>query len=396
MTIGYWLLADQSKGRGKMKKILIVGGGMAGSIVANGLARKLNKEMNNDLVEITVISATDQHLYQPGLLYLAFGRVRENELYRNQREILDKRINFHVDPAVNIDADNKKVTTESGKVYEGDYLVIATGSRIMTQSIPGLSEEAHQFYTPDGAKEMRDSLKDFKGGKVVVNVNAPHKCPVAPIEITLMLHDYLKENELLEKSEITYTYPVGRVHAMEPVAKWAAPEFEKLGIKAETLFNTKEVDGKTKTIISEEGTKLKYDYLITIPPHKGAQVVEDSIEGAKGGWCPTDKKKLYLEGKKDVFVCGDTTNIPISKAGSTAHFEADTIIDNISSLIQEGTMARDYDGKVFCFIETGKETGSYVWFNYTTPPNPGLPTKAVHRFKLAYNKMYWLSAKGLL
>ena len=121
MTTGYWLLADQSKGRGKMKKILIVGGGMAGSIVANGLARKLSKEMNNDLVEITVISATDQHLYQPGLLYLAFGRVRENELYRDQREILEKRIKFHVDPAVNIDADNKKVTTESGKVYEGKF-----------------------------------------------------------------------------------------------------------------------------------------------------------------------------------------------------------------------------------------------------------------------------------
>ena len=109
-------------------------------------------------------------------------------------------------------------------------------------------------------------------------------------------------------------------------------QFNKLSLQVHV--DTKEVDGKTKTIISEEGTKLKYDYLITIPPHKGAQVVEDSIEGAKGGWCPTDKKKLYLEGKTDVFICGDTTNIPISKAGSTAHFEADTIIDNISSLIQ--------------------------------------------------------------
>ena len=378
------------------KKVVIVGSGMAGSIIANGLARKLTRELDNGTAEIIVIGATDKHLYQPGLLYLAFGRTRESELVRNQRELLDKRIKFHVDPATHIDVDAKKVTTASGKVYEGNYLVIATGSRLVPESVPGLAEGAHNFYSVDGAKKMRDALKTFEGGKVVVNVNAPHKCPVAPIEITLMLRDYLKEKGVLEKSEITYTYPVGRVHAMEPVANWAAPEFEKLGIKAETLFNTKEVNVKKKTITSEEGTTLSYDFLVTIPPHKGQQVVEDSIPEAKGGWCPTDKTKLYLEGKTDVFICGDTTNIPISKAGSTAHFEADTIVDNIGSLIQEGTMARDYDGKVFCFIETGKDTGSYVWFNYTTPPNPGPPSKSVHRFKLAYNKMYWLSAKGLL
>ena len=379
-----------------MKRILVIGGGMAGSIVANGLARKLNAELNNGTTEITVISATDKHLYQPGLLYLTFGRVTESELIRDQRSILDKRIKFHVDPATKIDANAKKVTTQSGKTHECDYMVIATGSRLVPESVPGLAEGAHNFYSVEGAKKLRDTLKAFKGGKVVVNVNAPHKCPVAPIEITCMLHDFLGEQGVLDKSEIMYTYPVGRVHAMQPVADWAAPEFEKLGIKSETLFNTKEVDPVKKTITSEEGVTLNYDLLITIPPHKGQQVVEDSIEGAAGGWAPTDKKKLYLEGKTDVFICGDTTNIPISKAGSTAHFEADTIVDNISSLIKEGTMARDYDGKVFCFIETGKEEGSYVWFNYTTPPAPGLPTKAVHRFKLAYNKMYWLSAKGML
>ena len=110
-----------------MKRILVIGGGMAGSIVANGLARKLNTELNNGTTEITVISATDKHLYQPGLLYLTFGRVTESELIRDQRSILDKRIKFHVDPATKIDADAKKVTTQSGKPHECDYMVIATG-----------------------------------------------------------------------------------------------------------------------------------------------------------------------------------------------------------------------------------------------------------------------------
>ena len=126
----------------------------------------------------------------------------------------------------------------------------------MPESVPGLAEGAHNFYSVDGAKKMRDALKTFEGGKVVVNVNAPHKCPVAPIEITLMLRDYLKEKGVLEKSEITYTYPVGRVHAMEPVANWAAPEFEKLGIKAETLLTQRKLMLRKKQLLQKREQPL--------------------------------------------------------------------------------------------------------------------------------------------
>jgi sulfide:quinone oxidoreductase len=273
--------------------------------------------------------------------------------------------------------------------------VIATGSRIRPDTIPGMEEGAHWFYDLDGARKMREALRDFEGGKIVVNVNAPHKCPVAPLEITFMLHDYLTQKGVMDKSEITYTYPIGRLHALEPVAHWSVPEFDKYGIKSETFFNTKEVDPAAKTITSEEGSTLPYDLLVTIPPHSGSQVILDSDLGA-GGWVPTDKEKLLREGSTNVFVVGDTTNIPISKAGSTAHFEADTIIDNLSALVTEGQWARNYDGKVFCFVETGLSTGTYVWFNYTTPPNPGPPSQMLHWFKLAYNRLYWLSARGLL
>ena len=147
--------------------------------------------------------------------------------------------------------------------------------------------------------------------------------------------------------------------------------------------------------MSEEGTTLNYDLLIAIPPHSGQQVIVNSNLGA-GGWVPTERNTLLREGSSNIFVVGDTTNIPISKAGSTAHFEADTIVDNLASLIKEDRWARSYDGKVFCFVETGLNTGTYVWFNYTTPPNPGPPSQMVHWFKLAYNRLYWLSARGLL
>ena len=375
--------------------ILIVGGGLAGTIVANGLCRQLGHDLRSGAVNITMLGTTETHMYQPGLLYLPFGRIREQELFRDQRKVLDRRVNFMVDPAKNVDVDKNQVTTESGKTFSYDYLVLATGSRIMPQNVPGLEEGADWFYDLEGARKLRDKLDKFEGGKVVVNVNAPHKCPVAPLEVTFMLYELFQQKGILDKTEITYTYPIGRLHALEPVAHWAKPEFEKYGINYQTFFNTKEVDPQKQVIESEEGDSFEYDLLITIPPHQGAQVITDSELGA-GGWVPTNTKTLHRQGSENVFVVGDTTNIPISKAGSTAHYEADVLIDNLVSLVKEGRWARDYDGKVFCFIETGLSTGTYVWFNYTTPPNPGPPSQMIHWFKLAYNRMYWLSARGLL
>ncbi|MCW8834874.1 MAG: NAD(P)/FAD-dependent oxidoreductase, partial [Rhodospirillales bacterium] len=235
------------------KRILIVGGGLSGTIVANGLVRQLGNELRSGSVNITMIGTSDQHMYQPGLLYLPFGRIREHELFRSQRKVLDRRVPYHIDPATNIDTENSTVTTASGKTFGYDYLVIATGSRIMPQSIPGMEEGGHWFYDLDGARKLRGALDDFKGGKVIVNVNAPHKCPVAPLEVTFMLREYFEAKGILDKCEITYTYPIGRLHALEPVAHWALPEFEKYGIKYETFFNTKEVDPKGKKISSEEG-----------------------------------------------------------------------------------------------------------------------------------------------
>lgn len=377
------------------KKILIVGGGLAGTIIANGLCRQLGSELRSSEVSITLLGATETHMYQPGLLYVPFGKIREKDLFRDQTSVLDRRINFMVDPATKIDVESKSVGTQSGKSFDYDYLVIATGSRIRPDTIPGMTEGAEWFYDLDGARAMREALDNFDGGRVVINVNAPHKCPVAPLEITFMIRDYLEGRGLLEKSELTYTYPIGRLHALEPVAHWAAAEFDKCGIKSEIFFNARDVDHKKKEIWSEEEVSLDYDLLVTIPPHNGAEVITDSDLGA-GGWVPTGRESLLMDGTDNVFVCGDTTNIPISKAGSTAHFEADTIIDNLVSLATEGRMARKYDGKVFCFVETGMKDGTYVWFDYNTPPNPGPPSQMVHWFKLAYNRLYWLSARGLL
>jgi sulfide:quinone oxidoreductase len=376
-------------------RVVILGGGLAGTIVANGLVRRLGEELRCGAVKITVIGNSAKHMYQPGLLYIPFGRAREQELFREEREVLDRRVSFVIDAAKRIDVGSNRIETASGRTYDYDYLVIATGSRIAPEMIPGLKEGAHQFYDLEGARKLRVALEQFTGGRIVINVNPPHKCPVAPLEMTLMLDEHLRGRGLEGKFELVYTYPIGRLHALEPLAVWALPEFERRGVKYQTFFNTEKVDPATRTITSEEGDSFNYDLLITVPPHRGAQVIEDSGIG-RNGWVPTDPKTLLLEGSKNVFVVGDTTNIPISKAGSTSHFQADTVVENLVLLIQENRWARDYDGKVFCFIETGLNSGTYIWFNYNTPPRPSPPTQAMHWFKLAYNRMYWMSASGLL
>jgi sulfide:quinone oxidoreductase len=376
-------------------KILIVGGGMGGTILGNNLARRLAPELRSGKVQLTLLSASDKHMYQPGLLYLCLGRMTPDELYRDEASLLEPGIDFQVDPVETFELDQNRVKTKSGKTHAYDILVIATGSRAVPEMIPGLAEHAETFYTEASALKMFRRLQSFQGGRVVIAVGVPHKCPMAPLEIVFMLHDYFKDRGIRDKVQLHYTYPVGRVHTLENVAKWAAPEMDRLGITYETLFNMKEVDGANKVVKSEEGSEAKYDLLITIPAHKGMEVIEKNKLGA-GGFIPTDKTKLTMEGRKNVYIIGDTTNIPISKAGSTVHYQAETLGENIAAIVKLGSPVREHDGKVFCFIEVGKDRATYAQFNYTTPPDPKPPTKAVHWFKMAYNKLYWTTARGLL
>lgn len=376
-------------------KILIVGGGMGGTILANNLARRLKPELVSGSAQITMLSASDRHMYQPGLLYVAFGRMSPDELYRDQRSLLEPGIVFHVDPVETFALDDNYVVTVSGRRFDYDLIVIATGSRAVPEDIPGLAEHSINLYTEEAALHFYRTLRDFEGGKVVVTVGVPHKCPMIPLEVTFMMRDYFAERGILDKVHIHYTYPIGRLHSLEPVGKWAQKEFDRYGITYETLFNIKRVDGAAKVVHSEEGTQVGYDLLVAVPPHKGMPVIDKNGLGTSG-WIPTDRQRLNIEGRDNAFVLGDTTNLPISKAGSTAHFEAEALAGNLASLVKIGTPVRDYDGKVFCFIEAGSDKATYAMFNYNNPPDPQPPTKAVHWFKMAYNQLYWSSARGLL
>ena len=376
-------------------RILIVGGGTGGTILANNLARRLASEIRAHKVRITLLSASERHMYQPGLLYVAFGQMTPDQLYRDQASLLESSIDFHVDPVEEFYLDQNKVVTKSGKVHEYDTLVIATGSRIVPQEVPGMSEGAESFYTEEGAIRLHKRLMEFKGGTVAMVVSIPHKCPVAPVEAIFMLHDFFKLRGIRDKVTLRYNYPVNHVHATANVARWAKPEFDKAGIEYETLFNVREVDPVKKIVYSEEGTELKYDLLIAIPPHRGMETIEENNLG-QGGWIPTDRFKLTMNGHDNVYVIGDASDVPVSKTGSAAHFEAEVVSENIASMIKTGTPVREYDGKVYCFIESGFDRATYNAFDYVNLPQLKPPSKSIHWFKVAYNQMYWTTVRGLL
>ncbi|MEW6046512.1 MAG: FAD-dependent oxidoreductase [Bacillota bacterium] len=380
----------------KVNRVLILGGGPGGTMVANHLARRLRGRIEAGALEVIQLTASPWHTYQPGFLFMAFGEAPLSRFQREQASLLVPGVKLVVDPAEQIDAKGSRVITQNGAIYAYDYLVIATGSYPDPTRVPGMAEGAHGFYTAEDAVRLRDALRRFEGGRIVLTVDVPHKCPVAPLEMVFTLDRYFRSLGRRDGVEVVYTYPIGRLHSLPPVSEWAAAEFERRGIVAETFFNVQRLDPESRKVFSLEGSEYDYDLLISVAPHRGARVISDSGLGDEQGFVATDRYTLQAAGYDNIYVVGDATNLPVSKAGSTAHYEAEVAAENIAAALEGQPPSHRYDGKVFCFIEAGGEEGSYIEFSYTRPPRPARASPMLHQFKLAYNELYWLSARGLL
>ncbi len=377
-----------------MERILILGGGVGGTLTANLLSRKLRKQIDRGDVEVAVVDATGAHVYQPGFMYIAMGGERAEKLEKRERALLDDRVRLFIGTVTRVDEEAKTVLIEDGTALPYDHLVLATGARILPESIEHFATEAHHFYTAEAALKLRKALDAFKGGKVVIGIaSMPYKCPPAPLEVAFLIEAELRERGLRDKSEMHYASPIGRAFTIESVSEMATPILEEKGIELHTFFNVETIDPERKVIQSLEGEELPYDLLILVPPHKGQQFLMDSgLAPAPGGWLPTDRFTLRVGGRPNIYALGDATDLPLSKAGSTAHFEAPVVVEAIAAAVEgrapSGKHAT-YEGNVMCFFEVGDGKGTLLRFDYDHPPKPPKPNAIWHLGKIVFNKTYF-------
>jgi len=366
-------------------RVAVLGGGVGGTLIANLLVKELGNE-----VKVTLVDPTGMHHYQPGYLYVALGQANGRWLVRDERTLLRKEVDLLVEKAVKVDADAQTVQLGRGGVLDWDYLVIATGARLAPDLVPGLLESSHEFYSLEGAQRLREALRRFRGGRLVVGIaGIPYKCPPAPVEFIFLVEEHLRKRGLRERSEIHYLSPLNRCFTIESASKLLQPMLDERGVHLETFFNVDAVDPSAGVVSSLEGEKLEYDLLVLVPPHRGQQVVVDSGLGDPSGWLPTDRNTLNVEGHERIFAIGDATNLPISKSGSTAHFEAPVVASRIASLIKGTAPKTNYGGRVMCFVETGNRKATVLRFDYEHPPAPPRPNSMWHVAKWMFNRVYW-------
>jgi sulfide:quinone oxidoreductase len=366
-------------------RVVVLGGGVGGTLAAN----LVSKELGGD-ARVTVVDPTGMHHYQPGYLYLALGQANGRWLARDERSLLRPDVDLVVEPAIRIHPDAGTVQLARGQSLDWDYLVIATGARLVHDQVPGLAAGAHGFYSLEDAQRLREALRRFRGGRVLVGVaGIPYKCPPAPVEFVFMLEEYLRRRGVRERSTVKLLSPLNRAFTIESASRVIQPILEERGIQLATFFNVEEVDAAAHTVSSLEGEKDEYDLLVLVPPHRGQQVVTDSDLGDASGWLPTDKFTLQVEGRDRIFALGDATNLPISKSGSTAHFEAPVVASRIASLIRGTAPKTNYGGRVMCFLETGNRRATVLRFDYERPPAPPRPNLLWHSAKWMFNRIYW-------
>ena len=385
--------------------VLVLGDGVGGIVTANLLRKKARKK-GLDL-KIRLIGRSPMHTYQPGLLFLPFQRPGYKTLKDIQKPnagLIASDIEYVCENITGIDTAQRRVTTEH-QAFSYDWLVLALGCRTLIDEIDGLAEQwgkrVHGFYTPDSALRLAQALDEFKGGDLVVNVaEMPIKCPVAPIEFACLVEHHLVQRGIRGKTNITLVTPLDGAFT-KPVCNAVLSDL--LAEKGINVVPNAPLDRVTdKAMYCPDGQEVPFDLMVTTPPHEGSPLIDEAGLGDGLGYGRTHRESLKSTEADRVFLVGDNTNVPTSKAGSVAHFQADVVVDNILLEITGEEAKPHADGHANCFIETGYNKAILVDFNYDIQPIPGkFPLPVVgpmtllresylnHLGKLAFKYVYW-------
>ncbi len=389
-----------------MKNLLILGAGTAGTMMAN----KLNKALNPDLWKITIVDREELHYYQPGFLFIPFGIYQPDDVIKPKANFLPKGVNFIINEIERITPEKNHVALLDGRILTYDVLVIATGTVPVPEETKGLKgklwyKDIFDFYTYEGTTQLAEKLKDWKGGRLVINLaETIIKCPVAPLEFAFLADAYFTEKGIRDSVDISYVTPLSGAFTKPKATAMLSQLLEEKKIKVVPDFYLERVDEERKVLISYDEMEVPFDLLVSVPVNKGDDLIERSNMGDEDGlnFIPTDKETLKSKTYDNVFIIGDATNVPASKAGSVAHFEGEILIENILSYINGQPLEAKFDGHSNCFIETGFGKASLIDFNYDTEPLPGVfpwpvvgpmgllkVTRTNHFGKLMFKWVYW-------
>ncbi|MNP01382.1 Sulfide dehydrogenase [flavocytochrome c] flavoprotein chain precursor [compost metagenome] len=392
--------------------ILIVGGGVGGTMLANQLVGKLYPEILRDQVRITLLSNSPDHYYKPAFMYVAFNQFFKEELKRPERSLLRPEIDFQVQEVTRFDFAGQTLHTRSGKRFGYDFLVIATGCVPAPERIEGLQQGGDHFYQYEPARQLAQRLARIEKGRIFITVsfpqtpNVPHQCGIAPVETTLMLDDYLRRRGVRDKVEIIYTYPTTAqllrncLFLQRPTGEILPGIFAQKNIQFQRGFTLGKVDPDQRIAYSEEGDAQPYDILMATPPIRAVDAVRESGASQAAnqeGWLPTNHETLQVYGLDGVYVIGDTVDLPVSKAGGACHNQAPVIADNIAGEIRLGTTVAVYDGKVQAAAQMGLNAGMPLTYDYRHDVLPTPPTKLGGLLRNGFNRgLYWAVARGML
>ncbi|WP_161545164.1 FAD/NAD(P)-binding oxidoreductase [Serratia marcescens] len=394
------------------QRIIIVGGGTGGTILANLLAAKLHREIINNKVELLMISDSPLHYYKPAFMYVAFNTFFKQELTRSQRSLLRPEIQFIIDKAESFDLKQRSIATQSGKFYSYDFLVFATGCVPWPERIEGLAQAGDHFYQYQAARRLAHKLATIEKGRIFITVsfpetpNVPHQCGIAPIETTLMLDDYLRRRGVRKTVEIVYTYPTisqllrNCLFLQRPTGEALPAIFAARDIRHQRGFTLSRVDAQRNVAYSAEGEEQPFDILMATPPIRAVEAVRNTglSESQNGeGWLPTDHQTLQVYGQQGVYVIGDTVDLPVSKAGGSCHNQAPVIADNIVAEMRLGHTASHYDGKVQAVAQMGLNAGMPLVYDYRHDVLPTPATKVGGMLRNGFNRgLYWATVRGLI
>jgi len=370
-----------------MKRILIVGGGTGATMLANTLDKRR--------FDVTVLSKSRAHVFQPAFLYVAFKHGNPY-IVRDERRLLARHVRFVEDAVTRIDLEAHTVTTAGDARYEYDAVVVATGVTTDPSQIPGLTEVNAQFgdyhTSVVQAQKVWAALDSFRSGTIVLGQSTPIiKCPPSPVEGILLAEELIRRRGLRQKTRLVFITPFPRAYPAEPMNEIVEPVLRSRGIETMTFFDVDRIDPETRTISSIAGDEIQYDLPIIIPPFVGAEIAYEPASVLDANrFVVTDKQSLRIKGFDDAFAIGDATNLPTSKAGVGAHLEAKVV-----ARLLEGAPA-EFHGRTHCPMDLAYGLGTFVIGSYTAPVLKYPPNRLNHLMKAMMGHIYWVSLRGTL